>query len=556
MENTIKVDSRELQKKAEQAIKSLLKERKKLDNDEILAMAGIDIDIIKETSLYTELVEQIRNIKNKALFKEIEKEIKAMSKKGEKVDHDVILNTLGVSAEHTPETIPLYAHITDIIKNLKTDNIDTKNTANNKGKNQENKKVSARNNKKTKKIQGNSSAETKNENIGEKKQEDMVIASENSSVEVNKDNSSKEIIEQNNIEILEEDVILEQSSSNVYGLNVKGIVTMIKQQRVALNLYSDNNDVQRNEVWDNNKKSLLIDTILSDDVEVPTLIFVKKGDIYMVADGKQRLISITSFVNDGFKLSKATKKVGDIEIANLKFSQLPEELQDKILNSKITFQEIEYKSDEQVAEIFVRLNSGEKLKPVEIWRASLGNKLPFVQKVAKHRCFKYFNFTRSQVIRFYDVETALDLIMEELVPGSDHNKKTKENFVASNSKYADFVDDFKNSIETKLDYFADTFEGKDKETVKIVTTSANKIIVYRVIDVAINSGISAQEFYTFLEGYFTNKKNSYDRIAGKTSTSNKSSLEKRYKHLLNELKKYIKNIKTSQENINNSGETA
>lgn len=556
MENTIKVDSRELQKKADQVIKALLKERKKLDNNEILTMAGIDSDIIKETSLYTELIEQVRNIKNKILFKEIEKVIKSMSKKGEKIEHDVVLSTLGVGTEHTAETIPLYAHITDIVKGLNSETANNKNTNKNKGKNKVTTKGSEKNTKNNKKVEINSSEEVKTENIEDVKHENLIVASENNSVELDQKDKTEEVLEQNDIEILEETVTLDENSSNVYGVTIRGMVTMIKQKRVALNLYSENNDVQRNEVWDNNKKSLLIDTILSDDVDVPTLIFVKKDDTYMVADGKQRLIAITSYVNDGFKLSKHMKKFGEHEIANLKFSQLPRELQNKILNNKITFQEIPYKSDEQIAELFIRLNSGEKLKPVEIWRASLGNKLPFVQKVAKHRCFKCFNFTKSQVTRFYDVETALDLIMEELVPGSDHNKKTKESFVASNSKYADFVDDFKNSIETKLDYIADTLDGKDKEIVKVITSSANKIIVYRVIDVAINSGISTQDFYAFLEGYFTNKRNSYKKIAGHTSTSNKSSLNKRYTHISDALKKYVKELKTAQEDVNNSGETA
>lgn len=554
LENTIKVDSRGLQKKAEQVIKALLKDGKKLETNVILEMAGIDIDVVKENVLYTELVEQIRNVKNKILFKEIEKVIKSMSKKGEKIDYDVILSTLGVGIEHTAETIPLYAHITDTIKNL---SVEDKNNVKNRGKNQEKVKGSTKNNKK---IQKGISEKVNIESVEDKKQETLVVASSSNITKVNNEDTSVkenlEVIEENDIEIFEEDITIEQNSSNVYGLTVRGMVSMIKQQRVALNLYSENNDVQRNEVWDNNKKSLLIDTILSDDVDVPTLIFVKKGDTYMVADGKQRLITITSYVNDGFKLSKHTKKFGEHEIANLKFSQLPRELKTKILESKITFQEIPYKSDEQIAELFIRLNSGEKLKPVEIWRASLGNKLPFVQKVAKHRCFKCFNFTKAQVTRFYDVETALDLIMEELAPGSDHNKKTKETFVASNSKYADFVDDFKNSIETKLDYIADTLESKDKEVVKVITSSANKIIVYRVIDVAINSGISAQEFYNFLEGYFTNKRNSYSRVAGHTSTSNKSSLDKRYKHICDALKKYIKNTQTAQEDVNNNSETA
>lgn len=520
----MKVDSSEFNRTVNKVIKDMIKEKKHLDYENILTIAGVNTENIKETPLYLKLVSQVKKIKNKILFKEIEKVIKETTNKGNKVDHEEVLKTLGMDIGHTEETIPLYAHITDVIKgvNAKTtvSNV-RKYKKNNKGERQDNKTGSSLVEKNSANTQKNISDTLENPN-------------------------------NNNIKKVE----LEKNSSDVYSVTVDSIRVMLKDGKITFKLYSKNNDVQRNEVWDNNKKSLLIDTLLNDDIKVPTLVFVKKADTYMVADGKQRLISITSFINDKFKLSKSINKVGDIEVANLKFSQLPEELQNKILNSKITFQEIEYKSDEQVTELFVRLNSGEKLKSVEIWRASLGNKLPFVQKVARHRCFKYFNFTRSQVTRFYDVETALDLIMEELEPGSDHNKKTKENFVASNSKYADFVEDFKSSVKVKLDYFADTFDGKEKDKIKLITASSNKILIYRILDVAIGSGISAQEFYNFLEGYFTNKNHSYDKIAGRTSTSNKSSLEKRYKHLSNQLKRYIKNMNNTHENVNNGGETA
>lgn len=549
MEISKNIYNNDFKKKIEATIKLFLKEKKKLEINEILVYVGVDIESINDTDIYRKLVKQTFDLKNKILYKKIDKIIKSMTENGEKIKEEEVLSKVGiVSCLHNNETIPLYLHISNTIKSLKSKN---------KINNSKNVK-SAKTNKKLKHTEDNvnvvdnvNKVELQN-NV--KLQDDVQIQNE---VELQPVAQNDVIVEkEDDVEIYEDFISLEPDNSNLYTLTIKGMISLIKQERVILNLYSENNDVQRNEVWDNNKKSLLIDTIIGDEVDVPTLIFVKKDDKYMVADGKQRLITINSFINDGFKLSKNTKNFEQYEIANLKFSQLPTKLKNKILDSKISFQEIPYKSDIQIAELFIRLNSGEKLKPVEIWRASLGEKLPFVQKVAKHRCFKCFNFTKAQVNRFCDVEIALDLIMEELTPGSDHNKKTKETFVSSNSKYADFVDEFKNSIETKLDYIADALYDKDKEIVKTITSSANKIIVYRIIDLAINSGISSEEFYTFLEGYFTNKRNSYSRIAGHTSTSNKSSLNKRYKHIYDALKKYIKNQKQLSEDVNDNSETA
>lgn len=334
-----------------------------------------------------------------------------------------------------------------------------------------------------------------------------------------------------------------KEAKNVFTISIFELINLIKDGDLSLELLANESNIQRDDVWNKEKKSLFIDSILNNSSEIPAIILINKDNKFMVADGKQRILSILGYVNDEFKLSK---KCGS-EYSNLKFSNLPDEERDIILNKELLIHEIPYSSDDQLRNTFIRLNCGEKLKAIEVWRASLGNKLPLIQGIASHDLFSLFYFTTSQLKRFTDTEIALDLLMEELNPGSDHNKRAKEIFV---NKEEDFIldnDVLKNNILNKLNYLFTSLNSRPQEYIKIITSSVNKILIYRLVTEAINYNINEDDFYSFLEQYFTNPKNSYVKIAGRTSTSNKSSLVMRYKHLLRSFRKYIKVSQSSEE---------
>lgn len=336
-----------------------------------------------------------------------------------------------------------------------------------------------------------------------------------------------------------------EKCTNVYSITVGELCELVDNGIICLNLFAENNDIQRNDVWGIDKKTKFIDTLLDDDMSAPTLIFVKKDDYYMVVDGKQRISSTVSYVNDDFKLNSNTSCKN---LIGRKFSKLSQEEKNILLNKRLSFQDIPFKSETQLKELFIRFNSGEKLKPIEIWRASLGNKLPFLNEMVKHEVFKYLEFTNKQLMHFADIETALDFILEQQTPGSDHNKKTKEAYAISCGIYDEFSANFKNHIIMKLDYMKESLMlGKDekidnKKVLNSIVKSANKILIFRLVDEAINLGMSNKDFYLFIQDYFLNPEFTYDKIAGTTSTSNKSSLIVRYNHLLKELKKIIRKV--------------
>lgn len=133
---------------------------------------------------------------------------------------------------------------------------------------------------------------------------------------------------------------------------------------------------QRNYVWDNEKASYFIESILL-GTEIPPLIFFNSGESIEVIDGRQRYETIFKFVHNDFKLRKGgLLKLKDL--ANHNFNDL-KDLKDTIWDTKLRVIEFSFhtKPDTQFdiedivkKEIFKRYNSGiTPLKPTEIDKA-------------------------------------------------------------------------------------------------------------------------------------------------------------------------------------------
>lgn len=133
---------------------------------------------------------------------------------------------------------------------------------------------------------------------------------------------------------------------------------------------------QRNYVWDDEKATYFIESILL-GTEIPPLIFFNNGDKTEVIDGRQRYQTILRFINNDFKLKKnGLYKL--IDIANKGFKDL-DELKDVFWDTKLRIIVFSFHSKNQInediedivkKEIFKRYNSGiTPLKPTDIDKA-------------------------------------------------------------------------------------------------------------------------------------------------------------------------------------------
>ena len=172
------------------------------------------------------------------------------------------------------------------------------------------------------------------------------------------------------------------------------------------------NAVQRNLVWDVEKKSLLIHSMIY-GYAIPAMYFTRdESGVYDSLDGKQRSNTISEYLHDEFALTPDTPAVVDEnggmeDISGMSFSQLPEWAQDKIKDYNLTIYYYEGMTEAEVREFFRRLNNGKPLSAIELTRANVPS-LTIFQQLAKHKAIQ-FVVSEAGRKRFTDEMIAMQL---------------------------------------------------------------------------------------------------------------------------------------------------
>ena len=244
---------------------------------------------------------------------------------------------------------------------------------------------------------------------------------------------------------------------------IQSLTRDIKKNKIVL----DTSIQRKEDQWDRKKKSLLILSGIQ-GIIIPG-IFAKetineKGDtIWEVLDGKQRLTTLNSFLNDEFKLDKTLPK----EYANKKFSELDEETQNIIKNVEIVVNIYQDITEEETEIIFCRLNNGQKLSNDNIYRAHMGQELrTFIDEAINKPFFEKTALTKGQLKKSEDqgvVLSALGLITDNGI--SEFSKNTMMAFV-DNFKDNYNADDTQKILDA-LDWLDTVIEEKNKYLKKI-----------------------------------------------------------------------------------------
>ena len=148
-------------------------------------------------------------------------------------------------------------------------------------------------------------------------------------------------------------------------------------------------EYQRGKVWSTPQQALLVDSILR-GFAIPT-IFVRKvaeGEQYLfdVIDGKQRLTAMWRFLSDDIRLLRTSVDFPDFgNLSGKCWSELSSIAQDRLQFASITVSQIEEATDEEIREVFLRLQKGEPLNAAERRNAVAGPVRDFVaNRLAEH----------------------------------------------------------------------------------------------------------------------------------------------------------------------------
>lgn len=145
-------------------------------------------------------------------------------------------------------------------------------------------------------------------------------------------------------------------------------------------------DFQRREKWARNKKSKLIESIIL-DIPIQAIYLSEENDNkYLIIDGQQRIRSITSFLNNKFKLDGVQD-----EWDGKYFKDLEPSIQRKIEDFQLVIFVVKKDNDSDIKfEIFERINTGAvKLNSQELRNCIYRNKgIPFIKKLSDNKLYK------------------------------------------------------------------------------------------------------------------------------------------------------------------------
>lgn len=330
-------------------------------------------------------------------------------------------------------------------------------------------------------------------------------------------------------------------------------------ENFELKKYNFDPDYQRRgDVWNENKKSFLIDTIFKNFPMPPIFLHqhIDSGSgktVYEIIDGKQRLQSIVDFINNKIALPPnfSEDTFGNEKLNGLYFKDLDNEDLSEYKKSFwryiITIEYIDSDDRSVINNIFDRLNrNGEPLNPQELRKAkySLSSFYRMAEDLSRDDYWTS-HLSRIEVNRYDDVEFVSELLFV-LITGEIKDASMKINLDSLYDEYCssakelemqerfnEYVTQFR-SITQKLDSFALDFKGFKIDSVSHLYGLWG--FAWRLVIENNNNNYSERlnEFYTQLRSKdFSNENVKAYSTSMQANTKAKSSRLRRLNALLN-----------------------
>lgn len=331
---------------------------------------------------------------------------------------------------------------------------------------------------------------------------------------------------------------------------------------------------RRGKLWSRFKRAHLIDSVIN-GFDIPKIYVAdftlapsdlnKKRKPYAVVDGRQRLEAFFDFFSDRFPLNKSAvfEEQPSLRIGGLTYSQLKEVapfLTEKIEDFEPVVMSIVTNDDTKIAEMFVRLNSGEAANSAERRNAQPGPVPELVRELTAHPFLS--NRIKFNTARMAEFNLAAKLLMIEHRQGFVDTKAANlDRFVLSvaeesgamrvgeiNSQQTEALAELDKTMArcvSVLEDLATIFEPRDK----LLTAAGHIPVYYWVIK---NHPEVSENFRDFLEDFTAAVDDSREASrsgVGKVdeellvyytfgrTTNDQNSLKGRYRILIDRMKK-------------------
>ncbi|EUJ56436.1 DUF262 domain-containing protein [Listeria fleischmannii] len=235
--------------------------------------------------------------------------------------------------------------------------------------------------------------------------------------------------------------------------------------------------------WDKYQQSLFIHSLLT-GYPVPAIFTTKVDGVNYVLDGKQRLETIFAFLNDEFTLHIDTPLVDGFDASDMFFSELTEEIQDNLRTTNLSITQLEDCTDDDLEEVFFRLNHGTPLSSIQKTKARLGASLAAqFDKLTRHSFFsEVVKFTKTQIKKEDDLKAIIQTMM------LDDLENLGKFTVTEVCKFAEQIENNEKTqmtleiLEKTFDYLLMALNSKDRTLLKPVHLPMLMHLAYKKMD--------------------------------------------------------------------------
>ena len=285
---------------------------------------------------------------------------------------------------------------------------------------------------------------------------------------------------------------------------------------VDKNSINFDNAVQRGYVWDKKRKSLLIDSIIT-GYPIPAFFAAKNENGYDMLDGKQRSKTVHDFINNEFALSGLddyeTEDGKLIPLNEKYFKDLPEDIQDTILSYSFTIYYFDGITDDEISEMFYRLNNGKPLSAFDQMRVKIKDHAK-IKEISRH---SIFNSALTE--KALASNKAEDVAMKAWAILYMNNPSFERKELEPVLTVASISDDEVNNIKTAFDRLLESYtvmsnytglDSKElKQIKKIQKRMFAKTHLLSLVPFAlrsVNENISVEQFSKWVEHFYAGTK--------------------------------------------------
>ena len=314
-------------------------------------------------------------------------------------------------------------------------------------------------------------------------------------------------------------------------------------------------EIQRPYVWkDIEQKSALIQSLIINDI-IPPFIFNKIDGIFEALDCKQRSLTIKGFLDDEFALQGVILieiinddgSLEELDINGLKFSELPECIQNAIKEYNLSIWHLNDAEQEQVARNFCNLNNGKTVNAATLNRLKAKSKEQ-AKRLGKHQLFQ--EALTDVALKGHVNE---DLVFKAHAILNDDDVSMNAVWIRKYMKVAWITEEDELLLNKVFDRIVSVHELiEDKKVRNKMYVRTHLISIVPIMKQSLEDGYSDEQmmrwFVSFFicSGHSTTSSEEYNRAAGRDGTGKNSAVRIRLEEIKKNYDKFFSKGKDSK----------